>query len=590
MLSYFSGIRLRHSLSQKYLYSLAKRYPSPPSRSRQQIVVAVSEPNDSTLWLIKPKHGSDEANTVRDIIKNGDTIRLLHKETKKNLHSHPISNNKSPITKQQEVSCYGHMGIGNIDDNWQIELIEGPDFRVGTKIIIKHSSTGAVLHSHEGHSHKDHTAGEQEVTCTNRSDDNDIWEITEIDIAPDRTIEPLISFSAEGRFGPVNFYSLDEAATWINNEDTHWSWLTTEQGTQNLLVTKNQYFTSLKQSLKEATTNIDSDEAKRFIDNLQTSLTSIFRDSNWPISQEPIADFIKKLINKSGPKVAASALACLMHRDITPGREIIEGAFAAFAYKNGISGISESEISTFRNAQQEVANTLAATENERQAMNNRGTQAITNFISSAKNTVNTITTDGDSIITEYSEKLKSKVASWEQSQDAAEKRVKDFEDTLRSKIAVEESVSYWNAKGQKNFILAALFTLAGGAFASWIYIFLSDMAFTLLNVEKIGIHDYWRIAILVFTVTIAIWAGRLLVQLIFSNLHQWSDARERQTMIQTYLALKKDGYLPEGKDVSLILGVLFRPSDSGLLKGERGPATPAELIVRQFDRTNNPQE
>jgi hypothetical protein len=36
------------------------------------------------------------------------------------------------------------------------------------------------LHSHSGASHKDHTAGQQEVTCFAGRDDNDWWVLSEL--------------------------------------------------------------------------------------------------------------------------------------------------------------------------------------------------------------------------------------------------------------------------------------------------------------------------------------------------------------------------------------------------------------------------
>lgn len=43
----------------------------------------------------------------RQVIKCGDTIRLQHLSTNKNLHSHHFS---SPLSGNQEISCYGEDG------------------------------------------------------------------------------------------------------------------------------------------------------------------------------------------------------------------------------------------------------------------------------------------------------------------------------------------------------------------------------------------------------------------------------------------------------------------------------------------------
>lgn len=53
-------------------------------------------------------------------MKCGDTVRLEHVLTKKNLHSHK---ERSPLSNNQEVSCYGLDGDGDEADDWVIECI-----------------------------------------------------------------------------------------------------------------------------------------------------------------------------------------------------------------------------------------------------------------------------------------------------------------------------------------------------------------------------------------------------------------------------------------------------------------------------------
>eukprot|EP00966_Prymnesium_polylepis_P233412 5398454-Prymnesium_polylepis.1 len=65
-------------------------------------------------------------------------LRLMHKETGRNLHSHEI---ESPVTGQQEVSCYGDDGEGDENDNW-VCLWEGD------KLKLLHRNTDKRLHSH----------------------------------------------------------------------------------------------------------------------------------------------------------------------------------------------------------------------------------------------------------------------------------------------------------------------------------------------------------------------------------------------------------------------------------------------------------
>lgn len=53
----------------------------------------------------------------RQPVKCGDTIRLQHVATNKNLHSHHFS---SPLSGNQEISCYGENGLGDSGDHWKV--------------------------------------------------------------------------------------------------------------------------------------------------------------------------------------------------------------------------------------------------------------------------------------------------------------------------------------------------------------------------------------------------------------------------------------------------------------------------------------
>lgn len=84
--------------------------------SGQQSVTATELQEDiNSHWLIKP--GSGKTIERGQPIKCGSSIRLEHVETKKNLHSHHF---QSPLSGNQEISCYGDNGEGDSGDNWAV--------------------------------------------------------------------------------------------------------------------------------------------------------------------------------------------------------------------------------------------------------------------------------------------------------------------------------------------------------------------------------------------------------------------------------------------------------------------------------------
>lgn len=94
----------------------------------------------------------------------------------------------------------------------------------------------------------------------------------------------------------------------------------------------------------------------------------------------------------------------------------------------------------------------------------------------------------------------------------------------------------------------------------------------------------WRhIGFFILTSTFVLWFIRLLVKLLLSNIHLSADAREREVMIQTFMALmrhkeSRDGVTKE--DIALVLAPIFKPSTTGVIKDEGGPITLSDFIAR----------
>uniref|UniRef100_A0A667YRY0 Protein O-mannosyl-transferase 2 n=1 Tax=Myripristis murdjan TaxID=586833 RepID=A0A667YRY0_9TELE len=84
-----------------------------------------------------------------DLVRHGDIIRLEHKETTRNLHSHL---HEAPLTKKHfQVTGYGINATGDANDLWQVEVCGG---RKGdlvkvlrSKVRFLHRATGCVLYS-----------------------------------------------------------------------------------------------------------------------------------------------------------------------------------------------------------------------------------------------------------------------------------------------------------------------------------------------------------------------------------------------------------------------------------------------------------
>lgn len=112
-----SVVKLLNTLHNVRLHSHEVKYGS---GSGQQSVTGVTEADDSnSYWRIRGK--SDLVCQRGNPIKCGETIRLTHVNTGRNLHSHYFT---SPLSGNQEVSAFGEDGEGDNLDDWTVVCSE----------------------------------------------------------------------------------------------------------------------------------------------------------------------------------------------------------------------------------------------------------------------------------------------------------------------------------------------------------------------------------------------------------------------------------------------------------------------------------
>jgi len=151
------GVRL-HSHDVKY-----------GSGSGQQSVTGSTSPDDhNSYWVIRGKH-QDHCDRGTPV-KCGDSIRLQHLATKRNLHSHLF---QSPISHNQEVSAYGEEGSGDTGDNWIVKC-SGKHWNRKDKIRFKHADTSRYLHA-SADQYGRPIAGQHEICAYHNEDGANLW-------------------------------------------------------------------------------------------------------------------------------------------------------------------------------------------------------------------------------------------------------------------------------------------------------------------------------------------------------------------------------------------------------------------------------
>ena len=174
------------------------------------------------------------------------------------------------------------------------------------------------------------------------------------------------------------------------------------------------------------------------------------------------------------------------------------------------------------------------------------------------------------------------VVRFNQLQKSIVQKFEDLEQTYNEKLALQSSVWYWTDKRkhhQKIIWWTGVLTFCFGVSTgiAFILVALELLKETLLNVPLSSLGIMFAIS------TFGIWLTRLSAKIFVSNLHLRTDSDERVTMIQTYLALLREGNGPKDEERQLILQTLFRPSTTGFIK-EDGPTSFYEVIPKAIDK------
>lgn len=178
--SYGSLIKLQHVATSYRLHSHEIPYGT---GSGQQSVTAFPQAGDAnSLWLVKGPHGGQQPQ-MRSAVRCGDSIRLQHLATGKNLHSHE---HRAPLNRDYEVSAYsdgGGDGVwtdGDTGDNWVLQCdVEGSPWDRSKKVYLRHVDTKAYLTSSGNLRYGGATAGQLQVSARSRRTSECYWKVNE---------------------------------------------------------------------------------------------------------------------------------------------------------------------------------------------------------------------------------------------------------------------------------------------------------------------------------------------------------------------------------------------------------------------------
>lgn len=165
-----SVIKLLNSNYNVRLHSHEIKYGS---GSGQQSVTGTETQEDiNSHWVVK---GTNNKSCLRgEPISCGETIRLEHLITQRNLHSHHFS---SPLSGNQEVSAFGDKGEGDTGDNW-IVVCNNQYWNRQATVRLKHVDTDSWL-TVSGQTYGRPIKNQYEVCTVSYSDSSAYWKAAE---------------------------------------------------------------------------------------------------------------------------------------------------------------------------------------------------------------------------------------------------------------------------------------------------------------------------------------------------------------------------------------------------------------------------
>lgn len=385
--------------------------------------------------------------------------------------------------------------------------------------------------------------------------------------------------------GKCHFHTLEEFEAWLQKEQEFWSWLGIAASREGLLDqvwrVHSSVWSSFQQLLPTIRQLVGNDRQSQFIATLRSRVVDAYQVApHHPIHSGSVIAKHIDCIKGTDPLAAGFALGAYMGFPDGNSVKWMRGVFTAMAQERGIldSAVAEkAQLLTLQQAWQVFTDTSAK-------QFDSVAQKFSSFAKGAEEQAVAQKVAFDKAIAESNGALVKSLAdsklALDSSLKAAQGRLDTIQKTYDEKMALQASVTYWKVKAKSHLKLAKWFSV--GVLLAFLAVGYS-LYKTLALVggkAKINELELWKVGLVAIVAVVGVWLIRVLVRLLLSNVHLYTDSSERRTMMLTYLALMHKKQLPNANERELILQALFRPSSTGIVKDDGAPPFMAEWLKR----------
>lgn len=370
------------------------------------------------------------------------------------------------------------------------------------------------------------------------------------------------------------FRSVEGVSVWLDQEKETFTWLINLGGslTRRENTAKGDlktYYVQIANAI-DRFKNANDNQISNARQSLESKFESLYGREKIIASNSPKAAYLEKLRQEKGDRFAAKLYAHLTRIVDDDHVKEMRASFYAHIFEQGLTDTEQAESESLAHLKSDWEKRYETLRTEELKRFNKlvdkaqGEQKkLADKYGNQLNTLNGRATDLEEII------------------DGAKTQLQETTEHYRDQIALLEPVQYWKDK--------AWWHLAGAV--AWglvtVTAFILVGYFFLGQVEQVlgtgGDPDYAQLIVLLTLATLGIWGLRLLVRLFFSQIHLRADAKERSVMLQSFLAMLREGHVGEDEK-DAVLSTLFRPARSGVVKDDSAPPNVAEVISRLGSR------
>ena len=368
-----------------------------------------------------------------------------------------------------------------------------------------------------------------------------------------RQREPLIKADLGENGGRIQFGSIPDASQWIDREIEAWRRFGESVGASPLRKKVMDRQLALPLNIAERLVqaiSLEDDELSKPAMEIE-GLLEKYADYHSLHSESGLGMAIRKIKTPRSQRAGIGGLACSIG---IPAYEVLDMAGAedqgivdvvtGYALGRELNVVKRSEISRHEERMEEYI------------------VGFDSIVAEANTTREETKDKGERLLAVMTEQAESRERSWNEFAESADSEWTKLRTTFDVQLRLEAPASYWGKEAKRTYeaaiasliLFATIAIVIIGILVGYGPSFLEALA----NIKGGG--GYASVALISIPALTALWILRHVARLFVTNLERTNDARVRETMATTFLALTKEGAsTAEEKERLLVLEALFRP-------------------------------